>query len=81
MLWVYQGVHEDVSVKEFVALYCCYLSRTDTDTGESRELLVGRHDCESALKDYAKYDVLCSDHTDECVDVDLDNYLRITMIQ
>jgi len=56
---------------------CCgsireFLKMEDTDDGESRELLVGRHDCESALKDYAKYDVLCSDHTDECVDVDLD---------
>merc|ERR1712142_457139 len=53
------------SIKEFVKI-------TDTDTGESKELLVGRHDCQSALKEYAKYDVLCSEHTDECVDVAID---------
>jgi len=54
------------SIKEFYKM-------TDTDTGESRELLVGLHDCESSLKDYANYNVLCSEHTDECVDVDRDH--------
>jgi len=56
---------------------CCgsirqFIKMEDTDNGESRELLVGRHDCGSHLKDYAKYNVLCSDHTDECVDIALD---------
>eukprot|EP00091_Calanus_sinicus_P015536 TRINITY_DN3388_c0_g1_i8.p1 TRINITY_DN3388_c0_g1~~TRINITY_DN3388_c0_g1_i8.p1 ORF type:complete len:326 (-),score=81.87 TRINITY_DN3388_c0_g1_i8:164-1141(-) len=57
---------------------CCgsireWLEIEDTETGEHKSLLVGRHDCESALANYAKYGVLCGDHTDECVDVDLDS--------
>eukprot|EP00090_Calanus_glacialis_P014837 TRINITY_DN2369_c0_g1_i8.p1 TRINITY_DN2369_c0_g1~~TRINITY_DN2369_c0_g1_i8.p1 ORF type:complete len:244 (-),score=68.14 TRINITY_DN2369_c0_g1_i8:687-1418(-) len=57
---------------------CCgsikeWLEMVDNDTGEKRTLLVGRHDCETALANYAKYGVLCGDHTDKCVDIDLDS--------
>jgi len=58
---------------------CCgsireWLEVKNTETGNVTTLLIiGRHDCETALHKYAKYDVLCSDHTDECVDVDRDS--------
>merc|ERR1711892_1373803 len=57
---------------------CCgslkeWLEMNNTETGKVTTLLIGRHDCETALAELAKYDVLCSDHTDQCVDVDRDS--------
>ena len=52
----------------------------DSQTGEKREFLIGRHDCEENLANYADYGVLCSEHRDECVkiehDVIIENVLR-----
>jgi len=57
---------------------CCgsireWIELIDEETNEKKELLVGRHDCEQELANYAKYGVICSEHTDECVDIELDS--------
>ena len=44
--------------------------RVDEDTGEKSTVIVGRHGCESDLSHIGEETVLCSEHTDACVNID-----------
>ena len=44
--------------------------RVDENTGENSTVIIGRHGCESDLSHIGEVGVLCSEHTDECVNVD-----------
>jgi len=54
---------------------CCaslkeYFTTIDEDTGENSTVVVGRHGCETDLSHIGEETVLCSEHTDECVNID-----------
>eukprot|EP00091_Calanus_sinicus_P015535 TRINITY_DN3388_c0_g1_i6.p1 TRINITY_DN3388_c0_g1~~TRINITY_DN3388_c0_g1_i6.p1 ORF type:complete len:190 (-),score=43.70 TRINITY_DN3388_c0_g1_i6:132-641(-) len=42
----------------------------DESTGEKSTVVIGRHGCESDLSHIGEVGVLCSEHTDECVNVE-----------
>merc|ERR1711892_238251 len=66
---------EDITVSCGSEDDCCamlkeYFTTIDEDTGENSTVMVGRHGCESDLNHIGEQTVLCSDHTDACLNID-----------
>jgi len=72
---------------------CCaslkeYFTTIDETTGENSTVIIGRHGCETDLSHIGEQTVLCSEHTDECVNIDhsslpdhQDNNVTVTDIE
>merc|ERR1711892_1265550 len=66
---------EDITVNCGNGDDCCatlkeYFTDIDEDTGENSTVIIGLHGCESDLNHIGGQTVLCSDHTDACLNID-----------